>query len=137
MNTHKRSIAPLLLAIVLLALPLATLALQTPGGGGSFGALQENLQGAGEAAFGTGATERTLPEIIGRVIQVFLTIVGVIFMVLMVYAGYLWMTAQGEEAKVDKAKDTIKAAVIGLTVVVAAYAITNFVVSGLISAASG
>ena len=96
--------------------------------------ITHNLEDAGIAGYGEGATSRTLPEIMGNVIKVFLSIVGVIFLVLMVYAGYLWMTAQGEEAKVEKSKDTIKAAVIGLIIVVAAYAITSFVVTGLIAA---
>ena len=44
-----------------------------------------------------------------------------------IYAGYNWMTAQGEEEKVSKAKDTIQRAVIGLIVTIAAYAISYWV----------
>lgn len=127
----KRNLLTALNTAALTLLPTIALA-ATP-----FEQAQENLQSAGGAAFGSEALERSLPQIIGSIIQVFLTIVGVIFLVLMVYAGYLWMTAQGEESKIDKAKDTIKAAVIGLIVVVAAYAITNFIVSGIIGASTG
>jgi hypothetical protein len=124
----KRALTTVIITalVLLVVLPSVTFA-QT--------SLLNSLEQAGTAGFGAGATERTLPEILGNVIKVFLSIVGIIFLVLMVYAGYLWMTAQGEEQKVEKSKDTIKAAVIGLIIVVAAYAITNFIVSGLIEAA--
>ena len=49
----------------------------------------------------------------------------------MVYAGYLWMTARGEEEKITKAQNIIKGTIIGLIVVMSAYAITYFVTSGL------
>lgn len=78
---------------------------------------------------GYGAQERTIDQIISTVISVVLSLLGVIFMVLMVYGGYTWMTAQGDEQKVDKAKDIIRAAVIGIIVVAAAYAISIFVIT--------
>ena len=56
-------------------------------------------------------------------------LLGVIFFVFMVYAGYTWMTAQGDEKKVEKARDTIKNSIIGLALVLAAYGITRLVVS--------
>jgi RsiW-degrading membrane proteinase PrsW (M82 family) len=68
---------------------------------------------------------------IGTVIKAALGMVGVVFLVLMVYAGYLWMIARGDEGKVEKAKDTIINCIIGIVIVVAAYAITNYVVSQL------
>jgi len=72
-----------------------------------------------------------LSEIIGTVIQMALSLLGVIFLVLMLYAGYHWMTAQGEEEKVNKAKDTITRAIIGLIIVVGSYAIWAFIFSKL------
>jgi cation transporter-like permease len=67
--------------------------------------------------------------IVGKVINAALTMVGMIFLVLMVYAGYLWMTARGEADQVEKAKSIITAAIIGLVLVVSAYAISVFVTS--------
>lgn len=64
---------------------------------------------------------------IGRVIQAGLALVGVIFLILTIYAGYLWMTAAGNDSQVGKAKDTLRNVIIGLVVVMAAYAITAFV----------
>jgi len=68
-----------------------------------------------------------VPTLIGNVIGTALSMVAVIFFLLMVYGGFLWMTAHGDSGQVDKAKDTIIAAVIGIIVVLASYAITTFV----------
>lgn len=70
-----------------------------------------------------------VPTLIGNVIGTALSMIAVIFFILMVYGGFLWMTAHGDSGQVDKAKDTIIAAVIGIIVVLASYAITNFVFS--------
>ncbi len=69
-----------------------------------------------------------IESIVGTGIRTVLTLVGLIFLILMVYAGFLWMTARGDEAKIDKAKEIISAALIGLIVVLGAYAITNLVI---------
>jgi hypothetical protein len=47
--------------------------------------------------------------------------------ILIIYAGYNWMTAAGDSDKVDKAKDTIKTSVMGLILIVSAFAIWNLV----------
>ncbi len=85
-------------------------------------------QAATEAGYSAGTTETTFAETMGTVVRAALSMVGIIFTVLMVYAGYLWMTARGEEEKVNKAIKIIQAAIIGLIIAVAAYSITNFVV---------
>ena len=63
----------------------------------------------------------------GRIINTALTLVGLIFLLLMVYGGYLWMTARGDEGQVEKAQMIIRNAIIGLILVMAAYAITYFI----------
>ena len=70
-------------------------------------------------------------QIVGVVVQAALALIGVVFLALMIYAGYNWMTARGEEEKVEKAKDTITRAFIGLIIVVGAYAIWKFVFASL------
>lgn len=88
--------------------------------------LEEQI--AGKAGYATvGVNEFTLSETIGRVIKVVLGFVGTLFFALTVYAGYLWMTASGNEDQVTKAKDVLKMAVIGIIIVVAAYSITTYV----------
>jgi len=62
----------------------------------------------------------------GLIISVVLSLVGVIFLILMIYAGILWMTASGNEQQISKAKGLLVNAIIGLIVVLSAYALTNF-----------
>lgn len=64
------------------------------------------------------------------------TLIGLIFFILMFYAGFVWFTAHGDEEKVTKAKTILKAALIGIGVVVAAYAITNFIIPAAIKIGS-
>ncbi len=78
-------------------------------------------------------TNKSLPELIGNLIGVFLGVLGIIFVILTVYAGYLYMTAAGDEKKVTKAKETLGRAVIGLVIIVAAYAISDFVIGAIVT----
>lgn len=75
-------------------------------------------------------------EIAGSIISAILSLFGVIFMGLMVYGGFIWMTAAGHDDKIDKAKEIIKAAIIGLIVVMLSFVISLFVVNALQSAAA-
>jgi hypothetical protein len=59
------------------------------------------------------------------IISVALSFVGVIFLCLMIYGGFLWMTAAGESDKVEDAKKIIRNAIIGLVLIFSAYAITQ------------
>jgi uncharacterized membrane protein len=78
---------------------------------------------------GLNTAPNQLPVVIGTVIKTALGVVGIVFLVLMVYAGYIWMIARGDEAKVEKAKDTIVNCIIGIVIVVGAYAITSYLVT--------
>ncbi len=85
-----------------------------------------------EVAPKTGVSTDDLGTQVGTLIQGALRITGIAFLVLMVYGGFTWMTARGNETEIEKAKETIIAAIIGLIVVVGSYAITNFVGQRLI-----
>ncbi len=74
-------------------------------------------------------------DIVTGVIKTFLSVLGIIFMILTVYGGYLWMTARGNDEQVKKAKDLIVDGIIGFIIVIGAYAITVFIVSRLTTAA--
>lgn len=65
--------------------------------------------------------------IAGNVVGSALSLISVLFFALMLYAGVNWMLARGDEEKARKALDTIIAAVIGMVVVLASYALTSFV----------
>ena len=93
-----------------------------------------------KAATGAGyadATETSFAELIGTIIKGVLSFVGVIFMILMVYAGFLWMTARGEDSQIEKAQSIIQSSVIGLVVMLAAYSITSFVVPMILDKTAG
>jgi amino acid transporter len=86
------------------------------------------------SAFNQGAgftITTTVGGVVASVVQAFLGLLGIIFVILIISAGYNWMTAAGEEEKVNKAKDTIKRAIIGIIITIGAYAITYFVLSNI------
>jgi cbb3-type cytochrome oxidase subunit 3 len=64
---------------------------------------------------------------VGTLIGTALSFVGVIFLILIIYAGILWMTASGNDQQVTKAKNMLINSIIGIIIVFAAYAITNFI----------
>lgn len=76
--------------------------------------------------------KNSLATILGLVIGAALSLLGIIFIILMVLAGYNWMTASGNEQKVEDAKSTIKRAIIGLVIVIGSWAIWRFLLENLI-----
>ncbi|MDX9893612.1 MAG: hypothetical protein RB292_04365 [Patescibacteria group bacterium] len=75
-----------------------------------------------------------LAQTVAKLIQVALGFLGIVFLVLILYAGFNWMTSAGNEDKISTAKKTMVAAIIGLTIILAAYAITYFVFDNLMAA---
>lgn len=63
---------------------------------------------------------------IGLILTALFSLLGIIVMALIFYSGFVWMTAQGNEAKVTKAKDNLTSALIGLLFVIGGYALTTF-----------
>jgi len=81
-----------------------------------------------------GATPVELPVLIGSIIQIVLSLLGLVFFVLTFYGGYVWLLAKGDEKEVEKAQGILRMAVIGLLIIVSAYAISYFVFSSLTKA---
>lgn len=79
---------------------------------------------AKQGGYDTNVNQYTLSRTIGRYIRGGLGLMGTIFFVLTIYAGYLWMTAQGNSEQVEKAQGILKTAVIGMIIVFAAFGIT-------------
>lgn len=73
-------------------------------------------------------------DVVANVIKVVLGFLGTIAVVLIIVAGFQWMTAAGNEDKIAKAKKIMTAAVIGLVIVLMAYALSTFVINAIISA---
>jgi len=64
---------------------------------------------------------------LGQIVGSILAFVGVIFFVLVIYAGFKWMVSSGNEKTVGEAKSLLISAVIGLVIILAAYSITAFI----------
>lgn len=94
--------------------------------------IKTTLENAGETHAGYLGTNLTdLATVVGNVILAILTITGLIFLVLIVYAGFKWMLAQGEEQKITEARNLIIHSTIGLIVVITAYAVSTFIVKAI------
>lgn len=118
----------ILVSAALVALPFAPIAFPS-----AHATLTENLDDVNTSA-GLGTTDLT--ETIGSLISTLLAFLGVIFLILIIYAGLLWMTAAGNEDKVKKAQSILLSSVIGLIILLSAYAISYFVI-GQLSTATG
>ncbi|MBP9762183.1 IPT/TIG domain-containing protein [Patescibacteria group bacterium] len=78
------------------------------------------------------------PRIIAaRVINIFLGTLGTILLCLVLYAGFLWMTAGGDAEKVEKAQKTIRNAIIGLIIIVCSWGFVTFILNKLMDATGG
>jgi hypothetical protein len=104
--------------IMVVSLPLHAYA------AGKLGDAMAKLRPLGDAA---GASGGDIQGTFGTIINAALSLIGTIFFLLMIYAGFLWMTARGDEGQIDKSKQIISGTIIGLVLVVSAYAITVFV----------
>lgn len=88
------------------------------------------------AGYSTGADQGSVLDLVGSLINVALGLLGLVFIILIIVAGFNWMTAAGEEEKIKKAGSTIRAAVIGLLIVISAFAIWTFISTQLIAGGS-
>ncbi len=121
-----------------------------------FGALAVVLAAAALIGFGParhaiaqGATEFTifpvdvglstadLKQTVVSIIRWALGILGLVAVSFIIYGGFLWMTARGDEQRILKAKKVITSAVIGLIIVLLAWAIVTFVVKAITDATRG
>lgn len=71
---------------------------------------------------------------IARIIRVAMSLLGIVAVVIVLIGGFKWMTAGGNEEQTGEAKKWIFSGVIGLAIILSAYALTNFIISNLITA---
>ncbi len=123
MNKILKQILIVIFLVVILVLPYFVFA-QSP---------LEKLTDVGTAGgYNEATNEYSFSEILGTVVKAFLSLLGIIFIILMLLAGHNWMTAAGNEEKVTKAKATLWRAIIGLIILIGSYAIWEFVFSKLL-----
>ena len=107
------------------ALPMAVLAEDTLG----TSYVETGLAGA----LGT----KDIRTTIAQIINVALGLLGIVAVVIILAGGFTWMTAAGNEENVEKAKKMIFAGIIGLAIILSAYAIAKFVIDSLVTATTG
>jgi len=88
------------------------------------GAIQSSIK------LGSGDIRQTA----ARIINVALGFLGIIAVVIVLLGGFKWMIAGGNEEKTNEAKKLIVSGIIGLAIILSAWAITSFVISRLVTA---
>ncbi|MBI5732119.1 MAG: hypothetical protein HY982_02040 [Candidatus Magasanikbacteria bacterium] len=94
----------------------------------------KNAMGEAEvAAGGAGVTKSgELEDYLAKMVGIALSIIGILFLALMIYGGYVWMLAKGDESEAKKAQGIITMGAIGMVIVILAYAISRFVISRIV-----
>ena len=120
----------------MLALPLLAV-------GTAFAAQPNDVSPIGAESLGieygnyTGLTGGDVRTTIANVIRIAMSLLGIVAVVIILIGGFTWMTAGGNDEKIGEAKKWIFAGVIGLAIILSAYAIATFVINSLVSATSG
>lgn len=81
------------------------------------------------AGCGNNTSKDGLPNAVIAIINVIISISGILAVLFIIVGGVQYMTSQGDVAKIQKAKHTILYAVIGLIIVILAFAIVNFIIN--------
>ena len=76
---------------------------------------------------GTNLPDTDVRTVAVNLINVLLGVLGIIFLLLVLYGGFLWMTAGGDDSRAEKGRAIIRNAIVGLIVIFLAFAITTFV----------
>lgn len=79
----------------------------------------------------TSASSADITLMAGDIISIILTLLGTIFLALILYSGIKWMNSGGNEQSIEKAKSTLRQAIIGLIIVVGAYSLSYYLIKFL------
>ena len=74
---------------------------------------------------------------IARIVNIAMGFLGIVAVILILYAGFLWMTARGSEEQITRAKALLRNAVIGLVIILSAWGIAAFAINKLLDATGG
>jgi len=79
------------------------------------------------------STNTDIKAVIARIIRVLLGFLGIIAVVIVLWGGFQWMTAAGNEEKVTSARATLTAGLIGLIIILSAYALASFIITTILN----
>ncbi len=85
----------------------------------------------------TGLGQQDVRTTVANVIRVAMGLLGIVAVVIILMGGFIWMTAGGNDEKVSEGKKYIFSGIIGLAIILSAYAIATFVVNSLVEATTG
>lgn len=131
MRKHLKIILSLLSLTAILIVPYLVFAQVSGASEGDVGMLKRLETVAGTGGYVVGESSN-LTAVVGTIIQSVLSLLGAIFVILMVYAGYTWMMASGNESKVEKAQGIIKTSIIGLIITLSSWAIWSLIFNNFI-----
>lgn len=80
-----------------------------------------------------GLGTKDIRETVGSVIKAFMGLLGIVAVCIILLGGFKWMTAMGSEEKVSQAKNLIISGIIGLVIILSAYAIAAFVINAILN----
>ena len=100
------------------------------------GAVTSNELLPGQIATELGQQQQDLRITIARIIRPAMSLLGIIAVLIILYGGFKWMPSGGSDEAVGDAKKIITAGVIGLIIILTAYAIASFVINSLVTATS-
>lgn len=87
------------------------------------------LRATGNIAYGGTPPATDITGVISNLVTTVIGLLGIAFFLLLLYAGFLYLTALGDEDKVAKAKRLIASGVIGMIIILSAYAVASYVES--------
>jgi len=146
----RKNLATAVVALGLLALPLAAFALPASVSAQGTGQATGTIEGGSiQSNLKCGTTLSTenkdcdvkegttkVNELITSIVNIFSIIVGLISVVMIIYGGFRYVTSGGDSNNVSNAKNTIIYAIIGLVVVALAQFIVQFVLDKVTNASA-
>ncbi|MEI8360567.1 MAG: pilin [bacterium] len=95
---------------------------------------EENSAALKTGAFGG---DKNPQQIAAGVINVLMGFLGLVAVVIILFGGFKWMTAAGAEDKIEEAKKLLVAGVVGLVIILSAWAIATFVIDQILTSTKG
>ena len=122
-NSQAIKVGVAIAVLLMVTIPLVLYAQTTPNP-------QEELDKAAEQA-GIKGTQTDLTIIVGRIISLVIQFLGLIAVIIILIGGFKWMTSGGDSEKIKSARQLMTNGIIGLVIIVLAYAIVTFILKKL------